>query len=368
MNISGLLEFLRRELAPTPGRGRKTFRLTLACLVATIPVLTHRIPHALVVMILMYLITQEDTAATLIGSILGVIGATIGVGFALLAWEISLDIVWLRLCFLIAFLFGGLFLKRVLVIGALGSAIGIPAALLMILPDILPPIPEVMVEFVLWIWWCITLGLLVNAGVQLLLSRGDPLMLLQHELVTRIKAVEQSLRRLAGSEVPEPASASLSSLSIAGMSRPLALLKTASVVHAWAGERHDGLATLITLMDRLVTSAVAFEGLAAQSAEPIRPEGLLGVAEGCGRLPLEFEKMRLPAPGEWVALADENNTEAPIPLLDIERTLDQIALTLPQYFAELGHSKAAPDEKRSLFLPDAFDNPEYVRFAIKGTV
>ena len=154
MNASSLLEFLRRELAPTPGRGSKTFRLTLACLVATIPVLTHRIPHALLVMILMYLITQEDTAATVLGSILGVIGCTVGLGLALLAWEISLDIVWLRLCFLIAFLFGGLFLKRVLVIGALGSAIGLPAALVMILPDILPPIPEVMVEFVLWIWWC----------------------------------------------------------------------------------------------------------------------------------------------------------------------------------------------------------------------
>src|SRR4030095_6000533 len=78
--------------------------------------------------------------------------------------------------------------------------------------------------------------------------------------------------------------------------------------------------------------------------------------------------MRLPARGWWVALADENNTEPAIPLLDIERTLDQIALTLPQYFAELGHSKTAPAEKRSLFLPDAFDNPEYVRFAIKGTL
>src|SRR5262245_7714807 len=105
----------------------------------------------------------------------------------------------------------------------------------MILPVILPPIPEVMVEFVLWIWWCITLGLLVNAGVQLLLSPGDPLMLLQHELVTRIRAVGQSLRRLAGSEVPEPSSASLSSLSIAGRSRPAAVLKTRSGVPGRGG-------------------------------------------------------------------------------------------------------------------------------------
>src|SRR5215813_10592166 len=225
--MNNFVEFLRRELAPTPGRGGKTFRLTLACLAATIPILTHHIPHGLIVMILMYLITQEDTAATVIGSILGVIGCTLGLGLALLAWRISLDIVWLLLCFLVAFLFGGLFLKRVLTIGALGSAIGIPAALVMILPDILPPIPEIMVEFVLWIWWCVTLGLSVNAGVQLLLAPGDPLMLLQHELVTRIKAVEQSLRRLAGGEALEPSSASLTSLSIAGMSRPLALLKTA---------------------------------------------------------------------------------------------------------------------------------------------
>ena len=66
MTPAALLDFLRRELAPTPGRGSATFRLTLACLAATIPILTHRIPHALVVMIIMYLITREDTAATLI--------------------------------------------------------------------------------------------------------------------------------------------------------------------------------------------------------------------------------------------------------------------------------------------------------------
>src|SRR6185312_15201431 len=86
MSAAGLLGFLRRELAPTPGRGSATFRLTLACLAATIPILTHRIPHALIVMIVMYLITQEDTAATLVGSVLAVLGVTLGLGAALLAW------------------------------------------------------------------------------------------------------------------------------------------------------------------------------------------------------------------------------------------------------------------------------------------
>ena len=92
MNPLALLDFLRRELAPTPGRGGATFRLTLACLATTIPLLTHHVPHALVALIIMYLITQEDTAATLIGSILGWVAVTIALGVALLAWKISLDI------------------------------------------------------------------------------------------------------------------------------------------------------------------------------------------------------------------------------------------------------------------------------------
>ena len=202
MTAAALLDFLRRELAPTPGRGSATFRLTLACLIATIPILTHRIPHALVVMIVMYLITQEDTAATLLGSILGVVGVTIGLGAALLAWMVVLDIAWLRIVCFVAFVFVGLFLKRVLVVGALGSAIGLPAALVMILPDVAPLPPESLVEFVLWIWLCVTLGLTVNLGVQLLLAPGDPLTLLQRELDARLRAVEDTLRRAGRGERP----------------------------------------------------------------------------------------------------------------------------------------------------------------------
>src|SRR5207244_5622907 len=118
LTAAAFVGFLRRELAPTPGRGSATFRLTLACLIATIPILTHRIPHALIVMIVMYLITQEDTAATLVGSILAVAGVAVGLGAALLAWMVALDIAWLRIACFVGFVVAGLWLKRVLVVGA----------------------------------------------------------------------------------------------------------------------------------------------------------------------------------------------------------------------------------------------------------
>jgi multidrug resistance protein MdtO len=368
MSPSALWDFLRRELSPTPGRSGATFRLTLACLAATIPVLTHRIPHALIVMIVMYIITQEDTAATVLGSILGIAGVTIGLSAALIAWKISLDIPWLRLCFFIAFFFGGLFLKRVLTIGGLGSAIGLPGSLAIILPDILPTRPpEVIVEFVLWCWWCAVLGLSVNACVQLLMAPGDPLMLLRRELDTRLVAVETAIRRLAGERITEPAPAPLRPLAIAGMTRPLGLLKTASIFHQSARQRQETLLALITLTDRLVTSAIALEALAPEVAGEIHRDRLLRVAGGCARMRRAFEDLRLPATGEWVTLAGEQNPATVFPLADMERTLDQIALVLPIYLEEDSEG-ASPYEKRRLFLPDAFENPEYVRFAVKGTL
>src|SRR5262245_2217553 len=195
---SPLLDFLRRELAPTPGRLGATLRLTLACTAATVPIMIHHIPHGLVVMIIMYLISKEDTTATLMGSVLGLVAVTVGFALALLAWQVALETAW-RLVFVFLFAAAGLWLSRAVVIGALGTAVGIPAMLAMVVPDIMPvPDTEAMTEFVLWIWWCIALGLAVNLGVQLLLSPGDPLVLLRRALVIRLRAVEDAAQYLAG--------------------------------------------------------------------------------------------------------------------------------------------------------------------------
>ncbi len=368
MNPSALLDFLRRELAPTPGRAGATFRLTLAAIAATIPILTHHIPHALVALIMLYLVTREDTAATVIGSILGWVGVTMGLGLGLLACKISLDIPELRFCLVGLFLFGGLFLKSAIAIEGLGTAIGVPLGLSLIIPDLIPPNPEQVVYFHLWLWCCVTIGLSVNAGVQLLLNPGDPLMLLRRELDTRLLAVEQALRRLAGNIPVEPPPVSLETLGIAGMSRPLALLKSASMIHRWARERHERLTTIITLVDRLVTSAIALEEVAPPPEGEIHRERLLKVADACDRTRQAFAELRLPSPSEWIVLAAQPAAAALSPLADMERTLDEITLAVPGRFKDSGESGAESAEKLRLFLPDAFTNPEHVRFAVKGAL
>jgi multidrug resistance protein MdtO len=368
MTASALVDLLRRELAPTPGRGSATFRLTLACLIATIPILTHRIPHALLVLIIMYLITREDTAATLLGSILGVAGLTIGLGAALLAWMVVLDIAWLRIACFIAFNLLGLWLKRVLVISALGSAIGIPAALVMILPDVAPLPTESLVEFVLWLWWTITLGLAVNVGVQLLFAPGDPLTLLQRALDARLRAVENTLRELAGAGdvAPSAPATSIDAFATAGMSGPLALLKSASLVNAWARQRHETLAAAITTVDRLVTDAGALRLLASSTSSALLPESLLRVADGCARTRQAFAELRLPEPAQGAAHSvwPDVGAATPPPLADMERTLEQLSAMVRIPVPSTAAKKTGP----RLLIADATTNPEYVQFAVKGTL
>jgi len=67
--------------------------------IATIPILTHHIPHALVVMVVMYLVTgghRRDSD----GLRPWRVGRHPGPDAALLAWMVVLDIAWLRIeCF-----------------------------------------------------------------------------------------------------------------------------------------------------------------------------------------------------------------------------------------------------------------------------
>src|SRR5262249_6229490 len=211
-------------------------------------------------------------------------------GLALLAWRVAIDIAWLRICICAAFIFGGLFLKRVLVIGALGSAIGIPAALAMILPDVMSvphvfaPTMEMLTEFILWLWLCVALGLAVNLGVVLLFAPGDPVTLLRRELDTRLRLVAEIARALtSGSGAPSaPQMTALDRFAAAGMSRCLALLKTASLTRSGVRWRHEQLSAAITLVDRLVTDAATLVTVRAAmaSTDDIRAR-LARIAEAC---------------------------------------------------------------------------------------
>ncbi len=370
----GLWAFLRRELAFTPERWQATLRLTLACTAATVPIMMFKLHIPLLTMIVMYLLTKEETTATLVGTLGGMIGVTIGLGLALLVYLSALDITWLRVCLIPAFVGGGLFLNRILVLGPLGTAIGLPAAMAMIVPDIYP-IPGILDRFLIWLWWSIVLGLGINLGVQLLLNPGNALDMLVQALRTRLQAVEASIEcRLATANGAARAGAApaVSALALSGVASQLALLKMVQLRSASLRPYRLELHALIMGVDRLVTTAAALEAVGPVSLRaPVRGR-LQRVAQACVQVRHAIEHRH--GPDAFVAPQDTSATTEDMVVLPLLAEMERVLATIPLAWPgrPSGSATAQPPVEaaapRRLLVPDAFSNPEYVRFAIKGAL
>ena len=360
-----LLEFLRIELAPTPGRWRATLRITLACVAASFPVMAFHLHVALLVMILMFLISKEETTTTLLGTVLGIVGVTIGCGLLLLTYVCVADLTWLRVLLVPTYIALGLFVNRILTIGPLGSAFGLPLALGMVVPDIIPA-TEFLTRFPFYIWWAAVLGLSVNLMVQYLLNPERAQSVLVRGLASRLEAVQTVLLRLAGERNGRPAD-SLRELAIEGAAEQLHLLKLASAAEPFLKKHHARVGAQIILVDRLVTAAAMLEEQGIRQPNEAIEARLRQVASATATWREAVLESRWPELQESLA-APVHAPGAPPVLLEIERVLLLLSKAnatgaLPE---ELKAFPLAP--KGGAFLADAFTNPAYVHFAIKGAV
>jgi len=358
-----ILELLRDELRPTPGRWRATLRITLACVVASWPVMAFHLHVALLVMILMFLISREETTTTLLGTVLGIIGVTIGCGMLLLTYICFADLTWLRVLLVPTFIALGLFLNRILTLGPLGSAIGLPLALGMVVPDVIPS-TEFLTRFPFYVWWAAVLGLSVNLVVQYLLNPERAQSVLTRGLTSRLEAVETVLLRLAGDQTGH-ATGSLRALAIEGAAEQLHLLKLASAAEPFLKKHHAGVGMQIILVDRLVTAASVLEEQGVHLPDDALATRLRRIAGAVAAWRQAILERRWPRFQEPVDVPSQSLGVPPM-LLEMERVLHLLSEA----------EKGTPDElkgfptvpKGGAVVADAFRNPEYVHFAIKGAL
>src|SRR5258708_31793977 len=202
LSPSRFWELLWREMAPTPERWMAALRLTLSCLICTVPVMAFHLQQALIVMVLMFAISKEDTTTTLVGTVISIIGFTIGCAGLLAFYLCAIDLEWLRVLAVPASITLGLFLNRILTSGPLGTAISLPLAMGMITPDTVSS-PEYLNRYPFYFWWAGVLGLTVNLTVQYLLNPKTSYSVLVQGMAARLDAVEAMLRRRATEETDQ---------------------------------------------------------------------------------------------------------------------------------------------------------------------
>src|SRR6266478_6659614 len=210
----------------------------------------------------------------------------------------------------------------------------------------------------------IALGITAAVAANLLIAPTDPEALLCEQLAARLRATEDAIARILVGRREETGATRLAA---AGIARLLLLLQSAEVAHPSLKSRHPQQSALITLLDRLVTSAAALDLLPRTAPDADERARLERVAGSCAQVRRALADGRMLEPARPVDRPPpRGGGSAVFPVLvELEHVVDLMHQALgPEEVV----GEVAASEPGRLFVPDAFTNPDYVRYALKGAL
>jgi len=362
------LRWLRRELAPSPGRDTMTLRLVIGVVAVVVISMALQTPLTAFSAYMVFFVTKENRVVTTIYAIALAVGATVAVAASLLLSIITYDAPWLRLPFMAATVCVAFFLSRVTVIGPLFFGIGFILALTQSLTDTLPDAEHVVRNF-LWLWVVVVFPMPITVVVNRLVLTADPWKALQRSLARRLASAAAELRRALGQGVAggrgeaTVRDAALLDGATRGSATLFAELKLAALIHPHVRRRKDALAAAIVASERILVASAA---LRLRGGDSLPAEDRRRAEELAGRL--SMLQASLPVAGAGSVGRGSADAVATLPeLRDLKRATDAFADSMSRE-DDSGPSPAAEEHRKSLFVPDAFTNPAHLRFAIKVTI
>src|SRR5438132_5918995 len=170
---SDWLGWLRRELAPTSARKIRTAVIVAGAVLCVIISMALQVPELSVSAYMIFFVSKETKFLTKLTGLLGLIGATIGIGTTLLLYKFTYGHPELRIPGMAIALFLGMWLSRVFVLGPLGFIIGFVVAVSQSVGEEIPS-PELLVRGLLWLWVAIVYGAAVTVVLNSLFLPEAP--------------------------------------------------------------------------------------------------------------------------------------------------------------------------------------------------
>jgi multidrug resistance protein MdtO len=354
-------------LQPFPGRGRITLRLAVACTFIVLVAYTFRMPFQDLMPFFVLFITKEEKVTTTVTALLVLVAATLAIAVAILIYKLTGDRAEFRIPGIALEIFIGMFLFRVLSIGAVGWIVGFLVAAAQSLVYLFPS-PEETVHQFLWLWLAIAFSIAVAWLANLLLFPVSPVRLLEREFVTGWHAVSAATEQLAAGQTSAGAQL-LRPRVKSGPGRLLKLLKLSSIESRVLHGKQAELTHLISSLDKITRLLFSYarkrlksSAVAIASGETVILSGLKKEAESFQQ---EFEAGSVPSCNATRPAMETAENIAP-QLLEAENALQDLAGADSE--AGKQPQKAASRHKPSLFVADAFSNPRHVQFAIKVTL
>ena len=357
--LAWLPDFLREELSPYPGRVALVFRMVVAASLIVIVGMTFRIPYTFQAAIHALMISRESRQATLKSA--GTILLVTGIGAAYLLIFVSLVInspllhfVWvIGSLFLTFYAISALTNYTAAVLFAIMISLGVP------LWDRLLP-SETNVEDTLWLCLSAVIGVVITAAVELVFDRRRPGDDVVFPITERLSAIERLMTRYAeGDYIDAATKEETMQLAMRGTSLLRRILQRSDYPIQYSVEMGGVTALVGRLVDLAATlTQLGFEASASDQKR------LRNLASTLANIRNELLNRRIPEPLEFNT--DEEPTGVPL-LSEIEHTVSLI----PQAFAASGSAPSSlspldDNQRLSLLAPDAFVNPDHLRFALKG--
>ena len=354
-----LREFLRWELAPYPGRLDTVIRMTVTATLVMIIVMTFRIPYGFLGGLFSILLARENLAATWRGGrmiVLGFVGATL---YTLLGIMLFRGYPITHFFWVIGSLYLIFFVMRATTNYAAALAFAVPVGVAVPVWDRSLP-SEVQVEGTLWFVLIIAVGAgatVLTEAIYRIFDHSDPLITSVDDKLLAVQQVAESIASLRAP--PKAAVDKVAQYQMTGTGRLRTMLQRQGLDPAQRAQR----TALISLASRLIGYAGS---LARTSAQPVEDDVIRvrALAARLGKIRSELRESGVVSASPIVL---EGPPSFGLPMLqEMEETVALIPEIFRPDFLGASQNTLGRDWWHAVFLPDAFQNPEYKRFALAG--
>jgi multidrug resistance protein MdtO len=354
-------DFLRKELAPYPGRGAVVARMVISATITTILVVTFRIPGGAIGALCAFLLSRESLLSTsksalyfVLAFVLG--GAFIPVGGRLFASVPITHFVWEAVSIFMLFFLLRTMTNYVVAIGLCAMTTNIFSIWYVTGPGLQD------VELSLWQVGATLIGVLVTLTVEIIFYSIYPHDEVMDGVDVRLKHIEDLMGDYAANRPPSPeTSRMLAQYAVVGVGTLRAYITRESD----RARYRTRTSALVSLTGRSIDFAAALASTISETTTPDRQR-----AAELAKHIAEIRQCLKPAgqPSQWEASTDEG---AGTPLLS---ELEAIISLIPSIFSDASAIDPLlqvldnPPSSNRLFVEDAFTNPEHLRFVLGGTL
>jgi multidrug resistance protein MdtO len=355
-------EFLREELTLYPGRVSLCARMLVAASLVMIITLTFRVPYGAYGAIYALNITRESPQTTVKTVHTIVVAFVLGAAYVLIGAFFFVEDPLLRFLWII-----GTFVMVFFAISAMSnygasSRFGYLIAISVPLWDLQVP-AETRVEGTLWAVWTITFASVIAMLVQFVFAAIAPGDDFAHSIANRLDSVKELLTCYLADRPVDPATEKkVTRFAVLGTSRLRRILRRSP----WALNYSEQMGAVLALVGRLVDLAASLTQLNIRISDHDR-ERIRALSAGIAGIRADLLMHRVPSRIEFNS-ESEGSGSAPL-LREMEKTTSLI----PEVFSgsvsmsEFASSPSGGEPSSStLLVPDAFSNPEHIRFALKG--